>query len=383
MSLNDFLDAKGVEYAPFDPNRFKNFYEKNKDKIGKLPRIVQIVGTNGKGTTGRFLAQMLQNKGYKTAHFTSPHIQKINERFWFDGQDTDDDELENAHLGLCAMFGDELKELSYFEYLSLLCASVFKDKADFLVLEAGVGGEFDSTTVFPKELLLVTKIGLDHVDMLGSTLEEITRTKLKASNCKTIIGIQEYEEVKSTIKNEFASPDIAFADEILTADELNDISNFVMQNSFASYLAQNLILAYAGAKYIIGVSPLLQNIYPMGGRFQKISKNIIVDVGHNIDAAKAIVSELGDKKVVLVFNCYADKDPESLLRILRDNVKQVEIIDVDSPRIIQKAKLRDILDKIDLPYSVFEKAGNDKEYLVFGSFSVVSEFLRRVFEKKH
>ena len=87
MNLVSFLDAKGVEYAPFDPNRFKNFIASNPDFLSAAPRIVQIVGTNGKGTTGRFLAEILKNGGLKVGHFTSPHILSLTERFWFDGQD--------------------------------------------------------------------------------------------------------------------------------------------------------------------------------------------------------------------------------------------------------------------------------------------------------
>lgn len=380
MNLVNFLDAKGAEYAPFDPDRFKNFYIKHKDKIGNLPKIVQIVGTNGKGTTGRFLAWMLKNEGYKAAHFTSPHIEKLNERFWLDGKNLDDNELENAHLALCALFKDDLKELSYFEYLSLLCVFAFKDKADFLILEAGVGGEFDSTSAFEKELLLVTKIGLDHIEMLGRTLEDIARTKLRASNCKTIVGFQEYKEVESVAKNEF---DVSFASDLIDDVGFKNIQNYIANNDFASYLADNLTLAFCAAVYLLGKKPKLQNIYPIEGRFQRVAKNIIVDVGHNRDAAKAIAKELGDKKVVLVFNCYEDKDAEGSLSALKSNIKRVEIIDIDSQRAIKKAKLTNILDRIDLPYANFEEIVANEEYLAFGSFSVVSEFLRRVFEKKH
>jgi dihydrofolate synthase / folylpolyglutamate synthase len=377
LNLADFLDAKGVEYAPFDPNRFKNFYIKHEGAIGKLPKIVQIVGTNGKGTTGRFLAWMLKNEGFMVAHFTSPHIQKINERFWFDGVDLSDDELENAHLALCTLFADELAGLSYFEYLSLLCVFVFKDKADFLVLEAGVGGEFDSTSVFAKELLLVTKIGFDHTDMLGSTLEEITRTKLKASNCDTIVGFQGYKTVFELIKNEFDKSNISLLSDLIGYDEIESIKKYTLVNNWPSYLADNLALAFAGARVLLDKAPLLKDIYPIEGRFQSIAKNVTVDVGHNKDAASAISKELGNKKVVLVFNCYDDKDAEGVLLELRDNIKRVEIINIDSKRAIKKAKLTKILDRIAVPYANFEKIVANEEYLVFGSFSVVSEFLRK------
>jgi dihydrofolate synthase / folylpolyglutamate synthase len=377
LNLKEFLDAKGAEYAPFEKDRFKNFYEKHKQKIGVLPKIVQLVGTNGKGTTGRFLAQILKNEGFKTAHFTSPHIMDVGERFWFDGGNATHEELEKAHHELRGVFGDKLSSISYFEYLTLLCVWFFKDKADFLVLEAGLGGEFDSTTVFPKELLLVTKIGLDHQDILGEKVVDIARTKLRASNCKTVVAKQEHDEVYTVLKDEFA-----FIDAVFASDDTGVAEDFVKKSGFASYLSENLTSALVAAK-ILGVkSPKLEGLSPIEGRFQKIADNIVIDVGHNAGAARAIKKELGDKKIVLVFNCYDDKDAEAVLMVLKDSILRVEIIDVCSPRVIKKAKLTKILDKIGVPYTGFERINADKDYLVFGSFSVVSEFLRRVFEKK-
>lgn len=380
MNLVSFLDAKGVEYAPFDPNRFKNFIASSPDFLSAVPRIVQIVGTNGKGTTGRFLAEILKNGGLKVGHFTSPHILSFTERFWFDGQDANEDELETAFEAMHARFKDELEPLSYFEILTLLACFYFKDRAEIVVMEAGVGGEYDSTSALSKELLLVTPISMDHLDMLGTSIEEITRTKLRASNCKTIVGFQPHRSVKEVIKTEFFSSDISFLEDLLSAEEMLFIEDYIA-NSYASYLSQNLALAYAASKSL-GINPALENIKPLKGRFERIEPNVILDVGHNVDAARRVAEELGGKKVVLVFNCYADKDPENSLLALKNNIETVEIIDVENERLIKKDKLIKVLDKIKVPYRNFDKIDKNSDYLVFGSFSVAAEFLRRRFEKK-
>lgn len=380
MNLVSFLDAKGVEYAPFDPNRFKNFIASNPDFLSAAPRIVQIVGTNGKGTTGRFLAEILKNGGLKVGHFTSPHILSFTERFWFDGQDANEDELETAFEAMHARFKDELEPLSYFEILTLLACFYFKNRAEIVVMEAGVGGEYDSTSALSKELLLVTPISMDHLDMLGTSIEEITRTKLRASNCKTIVGFQPHRSVKEVIKAEFLSSDISFLEDLLSAEEMLFIEDYIA-NSYASYLSQNLALAYAASKSL-GINPALENIKPLKGRFERIEPNVILDVGHNVDAARRVAEELGGKKVVLVFNCYADKDPENSLLALKNNIEIVEIIDVENERLIKKDKLIKVLDKIKVPYRNFDKIDKNSDYLVFGSFSVAAEFLRRRFEKK-
>lgn len=381
MNLVSFLDAKGVEYAPFDPNRFKNFIASHPDFLSAAPRIVQIVGTNGKGTTGRFLAEILKNGGLKVGHFTSPHILSFTERFWFDGQDANEDELETAFEAMHARFKDELGPLSYFEILTLLACFYFKDRAEIVVMEAGVGGEYDSTSALSKELLLVTPISMDHLDMLGTSIEEITRTKLRASNCKTIVGFQPHRSVKEVIKTEFFSSDISFLEDLLSVEEMLFIEDYIANNSYASYLSQNLALAYA-ASNSLGIIPALENIKPLKGRFERIEPNVILDVGHNVDAARRVAEELGGKKVVLVFNCYADKDPENSLLALKNNIEIVEIIDAENERLIKKDKLIKVLDKIKVPYRNFDKIDKNSDYLVFGSFSVAAEFLRRRFEKK-
>lgn len=378
MSLEEFLNSKGVEYAPFDPSRFQNFVSNSPKLTKNLPKIVQIVGTNGKGTTGRFLAQMLKNNGLKVGHFTSPHIISITERFWFDGADASQEELEKCFAALVREIGEGIESLSYFEILTTLCIAYFKDISDVIVMEAGVGGEFDSTTAFKKELLLVTPIGMDHMQMLGESVDEIARTKLRASNCETIIGFQSYDAVDAIVKKEFSHCKFISAE--LRKDEISAIVEYASKNFNASYLSQNLALAYAAVKKL-GYKPILDAIKPPFGRFEKIAPNVIIDVGHNEDAAKKIATELSGKNVTLIFNCYADKEPFLVLSALKDVVQSVEIIDIKSDRAIEKEKLIKILDKIKIPHRDFQKVDEKREYLVFGSFVVAAEFLRRMFEK--
>lgn len=103
LSLNDFLTLKGAEVAPFDPSRFRRMWEGLAPHF-RLPHIIQLVGSNGKGTTGRFLAQLLYANGKNTAHFTSPHLFCVTERFWHNGHDVTKNELEKAHNRLLLHF---------------------------------------------------------------------------------------------------------------------------------------------------------------------------------------------------------------------------------------------------------------------------------------
>ena len=163
-ALMEFLDKKGQEYAPFEPKRAPEILALLNLTLPKKLKVIHIIGTNGKGSTGRFLALMLYQKGFNVGHFTSPHLLNFNERFWLNGKNLADEILEEAFLELDFTL---LKEASYFEVLTFLAFRVFGD-CDYLVLEAGLGGEFDSTTTcFKRDLTLFTHIGIDHPSGAG------------------------------------------------------------------------------------------------------------------------------------------------------------------------------------------------------------------------
>ena len=166
LSLNNFLAQKPLYYDFIDNNRIKYAYNILKTHIRKLPYIIHIVGTNGKGTTGRFLAHYLYKINLKVLHYSSPHILKFNERIWINGSNIDDNSLEITHQKLQNILSyDMLDNLTYFEYTTLL-ALILSSSLDYLILEAGLGGEFDATNVVKNDLSLITPIYFDHQDHL-------------------------------------------------------------------------------------------------------------------------------------------------------------------------------------------------------------------------
>ncbi len=176
MRLNVFLEAKPLYYDKIDHERVHKAYAILKTKI-RHPKTLHLVGTNGKGSTGRMVAHLAFKAGLLVGHYSSPHILKFNERIWLDGVDASDEILELAHQELFGLLGNAISDsLSYFEYTTLLAFVVFQT-CDLMVLEAGLGGEFDATNVCDKELSILTPIGLDHQDFLGETIEEIATTK--------------------------------------------------------------------------------------------------------------------------------------------------------------------------------------------------------------
>lgn len=385
MTLNEYLANKPLYYkSEIDYSRMPRAYASIKQHI-KLPQIIQIIGTNGKGSTGRFLANMLLSKGLSVGHYTSPHIFKFNERIWLNGKDVDDDILEEMHEKLQKLLSFEfLKTLSYFEYTTFLAILIFSQKCDFVVLEAGLGGEFDATSVFPKLLSIVTPIGYDHSSFLGKSIKEIATTKLNSITSIALLSSQ-YEEIAYKVAKNIASKKnckLYMTQDVLINEDKAKIKKLIKEKNLSPFQEINLQTAY-GASKILGFDIDLQKVdlSTLAGRCQKIAKNITVDVGHNIMAAQAIVKCFKNRKIVLVYNSFADKEYKQILYILSPIIKRVKVIHVENPRIVDTEVLKETCKQIHIPTGDFSGVNSSEEYLVFGSFVVVEKFLKDYFEK--
>ncbi|XPV68020.1 MAG: bifunctional folylpolyglutamate synthase/dihydrofolate synthase [Halarcobacter sp.] len=376
-SLVKLLEHKTMYYDKIDFSIVEKAWDKLSSKI-KLPYVIHIVGTNGKGSTGRFLASYLVEKSFKTLHYSSPHILKFNERIWLNGKNSSDLELEIGHKNLQELLDIKLLEkLTYFEYTTLL-ALTLSTHMDYLVLEAGLGGEFDATNVVPSDVTLVTTIGLDHQSFLGNTIEEIAKTKLRSVDKKMIIGYQEFDEVFK-VANEVK---LELKEEKNLDIEIKSVENFddyKLPTSFANYLNKNLSLVIELLKDLqIEVDTNLFGKTELFGRCQKVLPNVTIDVGHNPLAAKAILNEFKNKKKVhLIYNSYKDKDYASVLSILKPIIDEITIIDIDD-RMCDKNNLLEICNNLNIMVTSFSKIENSKNYLIFGSFLVVEKFLKQM-----
>ena len=378
MILKDYLNSKPLYYSEIDYTRMPRIYEKLKSSL-TTPKTVHIIGTNGKGNTGRFLANALCSMGVKVGHYTSPHILEFNERVWLNGANATDAELEDAHVELQKLLSQsDSDSLSYFEYTTLLGMIVFK-KCDFVVMEAGLGGEFDATAVFAKCLTLVTPIGHDHEAFLGSSIESIATTKLNAIQNSAILATQNYDEVyKIADKLQVEkSLNIKKVSEFIDEKDREKIEQIAKNLSLVPYLRDNLSLSISALNFL-GLKYEIENFSsaPLFGRVTKISDNIIIDVGHNSLAASGIVEALNAQKFTLIYNSYRDKNYKEILSILKPIILDVEIIEVDNQRVEELQIIQKALDDLGIKHTIFKEIKEKQNYLVFGSFSVVEAFLR-------
>lgn len=379
-NLKDFLDSKGNEYAPFDPNRAKTIFNILKPHLSLPKTIIHLIGTNGKGSTGRFITLGLESQNLKVFHFTSPHIFTFNERFYKNGNLISDEELQSAHEFL--MQFSEVKRASYFEYATFLAFYLAQD-CDYLVLEAGLGGEFDSTSVVDSTLSVFTPISMDHTEILGETIDEIATTKLNAMSKLNLIANQPFSEVVEIAKQiaESKNAILKFA----TNENLNDEANFidyVNKYSLEGFLKENLKVALL-ALDLLGIKVDFSNFKALNlfGRASKFKDNILIDVGHNEGAAFALSNILGNKRVVFVYNAFFQKNVKEILSILKPNIKKLLIIEVQNERILNKTELESLCFELGIPFSDFEiakfKPKRESKIVVFGSFSVVKEFYEK------
>lgn len=378
MILKDYLNSKPLYYEEIDYTRMPRIYEKLKFSL-TTPKTIHIVGTNGKGTTGRFLANALFSMGVKVGHYTSPHILEFNERIWINGSNTDDTELEEAHIELQKLLTHlDSDSLSYFEYTTLLGMIIFK-KCDYVIMEAGLGGEFDATAVFAKCLTLVTPIGHDHEAFLGLNIESIATTKLNAIQNNAILAVQNYDEVYKIADKLRAekSLNIKKVSELIDEKDREKIEQIAKNLSLVPYLIDNLSLSVSALNFL-GFKYEIENFSsaPLFGRVTKISDNVIIDVGHNTLAASVIANALKEQKFTLIYNSYKDKNYQEILSILKPIVISVEIIEVENQRVEELQKIEKALDDLGMAHTIFKEIKEKQNYLVFGSFSVVEVFLR-------
>jgi len=381
-SFSRWIEKKPLYYGEIDHNRIKEAYSHIKEKISHPPAI-HIIGTNAKGSTGRAIAHLAYLSGKKTGHYSSPHISRFNERIWLDGADVDDAVLDEAHERLYTMLGEERSEaLSYFEYTTLLALVIFED-CELVVLEAGLGGEFDATTVSDNRVLSIfTPIAEDHRAFLGDSIEEIAETKLEAMSSVVLLAPQPYpvvEEIARKKAEERGSRLYMASEKFLDIRERERLTKIVALKGWADYLYDNILCALCALK-ILSIPYDIENLASLElfGRYYRLAENLHIDVGHNPLAARAIVSQLPEESV-LIYNTLRDKDYEEVLSILSPRLKRVEIIPIEDSRALPHGKLVETIEELGLRYDIFDgRLFSHENYLVFGSFHTVEAFLKQM-----
>jgi dihydrofolate synthase / folylpolyglutamate synthase len=378
-------------------------------------KTVHIAGTNGKGSSSHFLASIMQESGYKTGLYTSPHLKDFRERFRINGKMVQKSFITNfvrKHLA-------KIQEIqpSFFEVSVAMAFQLFKEeKVEIAIIEVGLGGLWDSTNIILPELSLITNIGLDHTNILGNTIEEIAFQKAGIIKKNTDVVISEYTEVTKPIFQKIAEENnspIFFAQDEYSIDinsknsnalELN-IQNKTQALSVISglngvYQKSNILGIYTVCqrlktkKYKItestfqnGIKNIVKNT-GLKGRWQILARKpmTICDTGHNTHALKITLEKLKSSaysKLHIILGFVNDKDVDGVFKLLPPFATYY-FCGFDSFRALKPNELGNYAQKYNLKYSIHadvnmaknaaEKAA-DKNDLIFigGSTFVVAE----------
>ena len=369
-------------------------------------KYVHIAGTNGKGSTAAMTASILRKAGYRTGLYTSPYIYRFHERMQIDGEQISDEDLIEITEYVKPLADSMSESPTEFELVCCIAFEYFKrKKCDIVVLEVGMGGEFDATNVIPcPEVAVITNIGLDHTDVLGSTVEEIALTKSgifkEGGNAVVYRGAPSVEAVFEDVcrKN---NVNLKKAD--FDSLKLNSLDLF--GQNFDCGSRKNIQLPLLGdhqlhnASVVLSVADTLiekgwkiseENIYDgirdvsWPGRFDIVCRDplFIIDGGHNPQCLEALVKNVEDylsgRKVIALTGVLADKDYGDMYQPILPLIHEFVCITPDSPRKMEAAELAKYLQAVgakatacattqDGVRKAIELAGKDGAILCFGS----------------
>lgn len=293
----------------------------------KKIKTIHIAGTNGKGSTAHMLASILQEAGYKTGLYTSPHLKDFRERIKINGKTIDKKYIINFIKENQLEF--EKINMSFFEFTVAMAFNYFTEsKVDIAIIETGLGGRLDSTNIINPELSIITNIGLDHTNLLGNTIEKIAFEKagIIKKNTPIIIGRKQHktkEIFKSIAKEKNAKLYYNDNPKNITTDVKGDYQNENIGTAIKAIEVLNWNIS--NEQINKGINNILKNT-GLEGRWQKLSENplTICDVGHNEDGIKNILRQIEKtkfNKLHFIFGSVNDKVLTNVFKLLPKKAK--------------------------------------------------------------
>lgn len=363
-------------------------------------KFIHIAGTNGKGSTSAYMACILEDAGYKVGKYISPNLIKVNERISVNGVDISDGELD-ALLSKIEPLSKKVEARTgmaptQFEIWTAAAFLYFKEaKCDYVVLEVGLGGEFDATNVIKKnEIAIITRLGIDHTQYLGSTLAEVAHAKAgiikDASSTKAVVTVMQKEEALEVIKGACAQhgcqcitvePMPLGADGIYEKFSLEGIGELCAGISGYHQIENASLAATAASRMGIDTEFIKSGIRRAKNpaRFELVEAEVpvIFDGGHNENGIEALCASLkryfGNREKTVVFACMADKEIAKSLENLNTGDTEFVFTTVkNNPRASSAMALSKRAEALGFRGKYFEEIGDAYEYAIsLGRLTVI------------
>lgn len=348
----------------------------------KKIKLIHIAGTNGKGSTSAILGRILIEHGYKVGYFNSPHLEDIEETIRINEENIKEEDFISL-INEIKPYVEKVVEEGFnhpteFEVLTcIMFLYLYRNSVDFGVIEVGLGGRLDSTNVLTPILSIITSISLDHTNILGDTIEEITNEKVGIIKDNIpVITCNQKEEALKVIVNKA----INTKSELIIAN-LNNYKFIGVNNNKISQRIlvklkdkdEELNLSLLGKHQIINLSLAIEGIKELEnlkyinldidkiksavekvkwkGRLEVLSKNpyIVLDGAHNTSGVEFLKSNLSEyfiySKLYLILGVLADKEVEKMVKVLAPLASEIYTLTANSVRAEGAEELKNIVKK--------------------------------------
>ena len=361
------------------------------DVIGKLLELlgnphldmnyIHIGGTNGKGSTSSYIATTLEEADYKVGLFTSPFLERFNERISINGKDISDDRLgeitEKVKDKIAIMLEEGYEHPTTFEIVTAIAFVYFREEnVDYVILEVGLGGRADSTNIIKNSLAsVITTIDYDHIDILGDTLGKIAYEKAGIiKDNGLVISYPQEEEALEVLKQVASEKNAEFVEcpmknvKIKDLSEFGGIFDFKYNDKIYNNIKINLLGRYQVYNAVLALTTLLvlrdKNLISITddeiikglkktkwkGRLEILRRNptFLIDGAHNLQGVKTLVESLKMFKynrLILGVGILKDKDVKHMVERLAPLADEIVITEVDMPRKMEAESLEKIIKK--------------------------------------
>jgi len=397
--------------------------------------VIQVAGTNGKTSTARMIESILRAYGLRTGLFTSPHLVDARERIRLDGEPVTAERLVDTwndiepYVRLVDKNSTDAGgvPLSYFEVFTSLAYAAFADApVDVAVIEVGMGGTWDATSVAAASVAVITPIGMDHAEYLGDTIEQIAGEKagIIAPGCTAVTSCQTDDarsvvvtraselDVPLKIETEdfgLLSRDVAVGGQLVSMRGLRGEYDEVFVPFFGEHQASNACLALAAVEAFLGSGDEALDVdivregfasADSSGRLHavRLDPTVLVDSAHNPHGARALAAAIHDSftfdRLIGVVGLLSDKDAHGVLEALEPVLDELIVTTPASPRALPADDLAavaenyfsgkevvvedELLDAVDRAMGIADADGDvgGSGVLVTGSVVLVGDVLR-------
>ncbi len=376
--------------------RIKKLLRKINFDENLLPKVIHIAGTNGKGSTAAILKSILNHHDYSTHVYSTPHLVKFNERIQLRSK-----EISNQKLLKYLKFCENKNEgnlITFFEITTAAAFKAFQDhKADYLILEVGLGGRFDATNILKKsKYAAISPISLDHQDYLGNSLDQIAFEKLGILNSKSTIFINQQKTnvmkfIKSQLKKRKLNANIfnthwkIKSNFYLSNDIRVNLSKLSLKGShqlinagLAIHLARDILKE----KFLIEKTEKALMNCEWPGRLQQIKsgllkkkikkyKDIYLDGFHNIDGMKALLKSLTKNRKILICSFLNNKKYTQMLSSLSNHFNKIIVVKMNEENSITEDLLPKYLklnfaNSLSDSFKIINKLSSNQTSIYFG-----------------